>query len=133
MNHFGVTQEEEVAKSRDAFLYHVLSMFGACAKVLSDQGTEFQGDFQELLEESFIDHRVTSKDLGHPEADDLAKRMVQTCKMTLRKYGLTRNCMTWDRMLPYLDNPEEWLRVIEQRAQFFKTVMPMAMNNLLIA
>lgn len=166
-------KEKRSAKIRDAFMYHVLSVFGACVEVLTDQGTEFQGDFQELLEESFIDHRVTSRD--HPQADGLAERMVQTCKSALRKYVLTRNKTNWDRMLPFLamgyrmsrqaslgrfspymllfgrtslldgrlgdhfgqlsnlDSPDEWLRVVEQRAYFFKTAMPMAMNNLLIA
>lgn len=42
-------------------------MFGACAEVLTDQGTEFQREFQEFLEGLFIDHKVTSKD--HHEAD----------------------------------------------------------------
>jgi hypothetical protein len=64
-----------------AFLQQVLSRFGACAECLTDQGSEFRGEFQDLLDHALIDHRRTSKD--HPQADGLAKRMVQTCKKGL--------------------------------------------------
>ena len=60
------------------FLSHVLARYGACAEVVSDGGTEFQGAFQELLEQCFIDHRTSSPD--HPQADGLAERAVQTIK-----------------------------------------------------
>ncbi|CAM6086541.1 unnamed protein product [Calypogeia fissa] len=56
------------------FLDRVLSHFGAPAEVLTDQGTEFQGEFQVLCDRSLIDHRTTSRD--HPEADGLAERVV---------------------------------------------------------
>jgi hypothetical protein len=38
------------------FLDKVLSRFGAPAEVLTDQGTEFRGSFQELCNRAFIDH-----------------------------------------------------------------------------
>jgi len=60
-----------------AFLQQVLSRFGACAECLTDQRSEFRGEFQNLLDHALIDHRRTSRD--HPQADGLAKRMVQTC------------------------------------------------------
>ncbi len=59
-----------------------------CIHVLTDQGTEFQGEFQVLCDKVLIDHRTTSRD--HPEADGLAKRVVQTVKRALRKYGLQK-------------------------------------------
>jgi len=34
----------------------MFSRFGAPAKVFTDQGTEFQGDFQDLCEKTLIDH-----------------------------------------------------------------------------
>ncbi len=64
----------------------MLSHFGAPAEVLTDQGTEFQGEFQVLCDKALIDHRTTSR--NHPEADGLAKRVVQTVKRALHKYGL---------------------------------------------
>jgi hypothetical protein len=60
------------------FLQHVLSRFGACAECFIDQGSEFKGEFQDLLDHALIDHRQTSKD--HPQANGLVERMVQTCK-----------------------------------------------------
>jgi hypothetical protein len=40
-----------------AFLQQVLNRFGACVKCLTDQGSEFKGEFQDLLDHAFIDHR----------------------------------------------------------------------------
>ncbi|OAE32717.1 hypothetical protein AXG93_4407s1040 [Marchantia polymorpha subsp. ruderalis] len=65
-----------------ALLDRVLSHFGAPAEVLTDQGTEFQVEFQVLCDKILIDHRTASRD--HPEADGLAKRVVQTVKRALR-------------------------------------------------
>jgi hypothetical protein len=39
-----------------AFLDKVLSKFGISVKVLTNQGTKFQGDFQDLCEKALIDH-----------------------------------------------------------------------------
>ncbi len=84
-----------------AFLDRVLSHFGALAEVLTDQGTEFQGEFQVLCDKALIDHRTTSRD--HPEADGLAECVVQTVKRALRKYGLQKNHLgDWDIQSPWL-------------------------------
>jgi hypothetical protein len=64
----------------------VLNHFGAPAKVLTNQGTEFQVEFQVLCDKMLINHRTTSRD--HPEADGLTERVVQTVNKALRKYGL---------------------------------------------
>jgi hypothetical protein len=82
------------------FLQHILSRFGVCAKCLTDQGLEFRGEFEDLLDHAFIDHCRASRD--HPQVDGLAKRMVQTCKKGLRKICLTRNKEDWDLALPYI-------------------------------
>ena len=84
-----------------ALLDRILSRFGAPAEVLTDQGREFQGEFQALCEQAFIDHRTTSRD--HPEADGLAERMVQIVKRGLRKYGVHKgHHQDWDTQLPWL-------------------------------
>ncbi len=84
-----------------SFLNRVLSHFGAPTEVLTDQGTEFLGDFQDLLNKCLIDHRTTSRD--HPQADGLAERIVQTVKRALRKYGLQIGHVSeWDLQLPWL-------------------------------
>ncbi len=64
----------------------MLNHFGAPAKVLTNQGTEFQVEFQVLCDKMLINHRTTSRD--HPEADGLTERVVQTVNKALRKYGL---------------------------------------------
>ena len=62
---------KEAKYTAEAFLHRVLTLFGAPAEVLTDQGTEFEGEFQALLEECLVDHRRTSRD--HPQADGLAE------------------------------------------------------------
>jgi hypothetical protein len=56
------------------FLQQVPSRFGACDECFTNQGLEFKGQFQDLLDHVFIDHYRTSKD--YPEANGLAERMV---------------------------------------------------------
>jgi hypothetical protein len=41
------------------FLDKVLNHFGAPTEVLTNQGTEFQGEFQVLCDKVLIDHRTT--------------------------------------------------------------------------
>jgi hypothetical protein len=157
-----------------SFLDRVLSHFGAPAKVLTDQGREFLGEFQTLYEQAMIDHRTTSRD--HPEADGLAERMVQTVKRGLWKYSLNKGHhgnwdlqLSWiamgyrfskqaslasfspyyllfgrhlvlpkaiqaeaDTVLANMDNPDTWALVSEQRADLFKRVIPMALEDLSI-
>jgi hypothetical protein len=84
-----------------AFLDRVLAHFGAPTEVLTDQGREFLGVFEELCTKALIDHRTTSRD--HPEAYGLAERVVQTTKHGLRKYGLLRRShRNWDLILPWI-------------------------------
>lgn len=97
---FAAFPKKTSANTAKAFLQCVLSRYGSCAEVLTDQGTEFRGVFQDLLDRSLIDHRRTSRD--QPQADGPAERMVQTIKLALHKYCLTNNPKTWDSMLPYI-------------------------------
>jgi hypothetical protein len=71
------------------FLQQVISRFGACVERLINQGSQFRGEFQDLLDHALIDHRQISRD--HPQVDGLAKRMVKTCKKGLQKICLTGN------------------------------------------
>ncbi len=83
-----------------AFLQHVISRFGACVECLTNQGSEFRGEFQNLIDHALIDHFRTSRD--HPQVDGLAERMVQTCNKGLRKICLTKNKKDRDLALPYI-------------------------------
>eukprot|EP00877_Chromochloris_zofingiensis_P006429 jgi/Chrzof1/2039/UNPLg00695.t1 len=84
-----------------AFAHAVLGRFGSCAEVLTDQGSEWQGEFAQLLQTAMIDHRQTSP--AHPQADGLAERAVQTVKRSLRKLcEAKKSVTTWDTMLPWI-------------------------------
>ncbi|KXZ41347.1 hypothetical protein GPECTOR_529g524 [Gonium pectorale] len=85
----------------NAFLANVLARFSAPAEVVSDGGTEFQGAFAALLEQCFIDHRVTSP--NHPQANGAAQRVVQICKRALRKYCAEQSTTAaWVDYLPWI-------------------------------
>ena len=91
-------QQKTARCTAAAFQDSVLARYGAPAECLTDQGTEFRGEFQALLDEALVDHRRTSRE--HPQADGLAERMVQTVKQALRKYCLEHDNTTWDEQLP---------------------------------
>ena len=57
-----------------ASLDRVLARFGASAEVLTDQGRESLGAFEELCTKALIDHRTTSRE--HPDADGLVEQVV---------------------------------------------------------
>ena len=59
--------------------------------VLTDQGTEFQVEFNSMLAKFEITHRLASRE--HPQVDGLAERMVQTLEQGLRRCLMDH---TWD-------------------------------------
>ena len=92
---------KEARNTAYAFKHGVLERFGACAQVLTDNGTEYQGDFHALLGECFIDHRQSSP--NHPQANGLVERSVQTIKQALRRHCEdTLRVDTWDEKLPFV-------------------------------
>ena len=89
--------------SRDSargLLDGVLSRYGAPGEILTDEGTEFRGEFQTLLTKHEITHRLASRE--HPQSDGLAERMVQTMKRALRKCLCDGGGEEWDELLPYI-------------------------------
>ncbi|KXZ55384.1 hypothetical protein GPECTOR_3g510 [Gonium pectorale] len=79
----------------------VVSRFSAPAEVVTDRGGEFQGAFEQLLQQRFVDHRCTSA--GHPQADGLAERMVQVVKAAICKHSMESGSSDkWDEYLPWL-------------------------------
>ena len=88
---------KESCETARVFRQYVLCRYGAPAEVLTEQGTEFRGEHQEMLDEALIDHRRTSRD--HPQADGLAERMVQTLKVSLQKACLTGKVSGWEDRL----------------------------------
>ena len=86
--------------SARGLLEGVLSRYGAPGEILTDQGREFIGEFQTLLNQHEITHRLSSRE--HPQSDGLAERMVQTMKRSLRKCLLDGGGKDWDELLPYI-------------------------------
>ncbi len=66
---------------------------------MTDNGTEFMGEFKHLLTNCNITHHLTS--VYHPQGNGQAERVVQTIKS-----GLTKMCAgnggSWDQHLPLL-------------------------------
>ena len=83
----------------EAFL-GVMVRFGACAEVLTDNGTEFEGEFDQLCQRLLIDHRTTTR--YHPQSNGLTERLVRTIKAGITKFGSEADRRTWDEWLPYL-------------------------------
>ena len=86
------------AATTDAFS-RILGRYGAPAEVITDNGGEFKKDFDDLLEENFIDHRTTST--RHPQSNGAAERMVQVVKRAVKKYvdGNRDEVLEWDKVL----------------------------------
>ena len=92
---------KESSDTAYAFSVAVISRYGGSAQVLTDNGGEYRGEFQTLLEQCGIDHRTTSS--NHPQSNGLAERAVQTVKRALRKHCEAVMAVdTWDLQLPWV-------------------------------
>lgn len=92
--------DKTAARTAQAFT-EVVCRFGACAEVVTDQGTEFCAEFDELCQRCLIDHRRTSPQ--HPQANGASERMVQVIKKALRKHALVVAAANrWDEALPWV-------------------------------
>ena len=88
---------KESCETSRVFRHYVLCRYGAPTEVRTDLGTEFRGEFQEMLDGALVDHRRTLRD--DPHADGLDERMVQTLKVAIRKACLTREVSGWEDRL----------------------------------
>ena len=86
---------KEAVTTAYAFLHNVLARYGAPAVVVTDQGSEWEAEFQQLCTDTFVDLRSSSR--SHPETNGLTERAVQTLKAALAKYCLVHEDATaWD-------------------------------------
>jgi len=93
--------DKSAVTTAQVFLERVLCQFGNCAEVVTDGGSEFAGEFSDLLHKNLIDHRTTAP--NHPQADGLAERAVQTVKRSLRKIcEASATPALWDKFLPWI-------------------------------
>ena len=92
---------KEAVHTAAAFRSRVLCRYGAMAEVVTDQGTEFLGEFHALLEQALVDHRVISAD--RPSSNGLAERAVQAVKQALRRRCHdTKVGDQWDSDIPWI-------------------------------
>jgi hypothetical protein len=92
---------KEAEHTRAALLSCVIGRYGACAEIVTNQGTEFAGAFHDLCETCMIDHRTTAP--GHPQADGATERAVQIMKRALKKLcEQAQRADTWDEQLPWI-------------------------------
>jgi transposase InsO family protein len=81
--------------------YHsaVYAYFGGCAQLVTDQGGEWEGRFQQLMQRLCIDHRTTSA--YRPQSNGQAEKTVQTVKRSLKKScAAAVDKLAWDQHLP---------------------------------
>ncbi len=84
-----------------AFLDGVFNKFNTLAKILTNQGTKFHGEFQKLCEKANINHHMIS--WHHLKINELAKQMAQMVKWGLCKYRFPKGHIRyWDLQLPWL-------------------------------
>ena len=81
----------------DFFHREIICRHGTPVEVVTDQGGEFQGDFQALLDKFGIDHRMTSP--YHPQANGLTERANQTLTKSLVKMT-KEDPHNWDKQIP---------------------------------
>ena len=97
-----------------AFLQHIIGQYGACAQVVTDSGSEFKADFDELLLRLRVDHRVFS--VNNPQANGLTERAVGTLKRAMSKRVDETGAQDWDihaiyTTLAYNLTPQESTKV----------------------
>ncbi len=94
-------KDKEASTTAYHFLHNVLARFGAPGQVVSDNGTEFAGDFAQLLSDSMIDHSHVSSD--HPQANGQAEKAVHVVKRALTKLSAAKhNTSNWDADVAWL-------------------------------
>lgn len=81
----------------DFFFRDIVCRYGCPREVVSDNGGEFKGEFEQLLQECSIDHRLTAP--NHPQANGLVERYNATLATALRKMVGSKP-KEWDEWIP---------------------------------
>jgi Integrase core domain. len=89
------TSIQDSKTTAHAFLMNIISRFGVPAEIISDNGSAFLGEFEQLCKQFHIHQRFITANL--PRSNGLAERMVQTVKAALKKHAAQEhNALTWD-------------------------------------
>ena len=79
----------------------VLARYGAPVEVVSDNGSEYRGEFAALLKQHGIDQ--VEIPAGHPSSNGMAERIVQVLKVALRKFVSEQGILHWETWLPIIE------------------------------
>ena len=94
-------RNKEASTVAYALLHNVIAKFGAPGQVVTDSGSEFLGQLDQLLRDCMIDHATVSTD--HPQANGQAEKMVQTVKRALMKTCAAKNVVSdWDQQVAWI-------------------------------
>ena len=80
---FGIMSDKEPVSTARFFNRQIIPVFGACGVVVTDGGSEWEAELQELLIDSKIDHMTTTA--NHPQSNGLVEKLVKTSKKALQK------------------------------------------------
>lgn len=80
-------------------LEDVIAQVGLPKVVISDQGGEFLGKFEDLLKENGIQHKTSSS--YHPRGNGLSERVVQNVLHGLQRAAI-EDPINWDLQLPWI-------------------------------
>lgn len=89
--------DKSSATVANAFTREIICRYGCPTIVISDNGTEFAGEFAELMKDCGIEHRHSSP--GHPQTNGLTERMNRTISTALSR-EVAVNGEDWDTFLP---------------------------------
>ena len=78
----------------DFFYRDIICRHGCPKEVISDNGSEFKGDFALLLQKCGIDHRLTAP--NHPQANGRVEHFNGTLATALRKTSASKK-EDWDQ------------------------------------
>jgi transposase InsO family protein len=84
-----------------SFLHSVLARYACPAQVVTDNGVEYEGQFDQLLQDCMIDHRHSSP--AHPQANGQAEKAVHIVKTGIMK--MCQSCKAvdkWDEDIAWL-------------------------------
>jgi deoxyadenosine/deoxycytidine kinase/transposase InsO family protein len=81
------------------FLEEIIAQVGLPKVVVSDQGGEFLGQFEELLKDNGIEHKTSSA--YHPRGNGLSEKIVQNILHGLQRAAID-DPSNWDLQLPWI-------------------------------
>ena len=87
--------EADAATTVRNVLLHLIARYGVPAKLITDNGSAFKGEFEAFFRDRFIEHRPITPDV--PRSNGLAERAVQTVKNALKKFvAKDKRARNWD-------------------------------------